>query len=104
MREELAEIEAELARAGRPAPETEADPRVFAELGDLLFTVVNLARVVNVDPELALRATSRRFVDRVELAEQLAAEAGRDLGRARPRRAGGWYVRAKAQLARRDRG
>ena len=88
VREELAEIEAELERAGRPAPETEPDPRVFAELGDLLFTVVNVARVVNVDPELALRATSRRFVERVELAERLAAECGRDLGRARSRRAG----------------
>ena len=73
-----AEIELELARAGRPAPETEADPRVFAEVGDLLFTVVNVARVANVDPELALRATSRRFVARVELAERLAAD-----GRAR---------------------
>ena len=44
MREELDEIDAELARAGRPAPETEADPRVFDEVGDLLFTVVNVAR------------------------------------------------------------
>ena len=76
VREELGEIEVELERAGRPAPETEPDPRVFAELGDLLFTVVNVARVVNVDPELALRATSRRFVERVELAERLAADAG----------------------------
>src|SRR5262249_53545863 len=76
MREELAEIDAELARAGRPAPETEPDPRVFDEIGDLLFTVVNVARIANVDPELALRATSGRFVARVELAERLAADAG----------------------------
>ncbi len=74
--EELDELMAELERAGRPAPETEPDPRVAAELGDLLFTVVNLARFVNVDPELALRATTARFVERVELAERLAAEAG----------------------------
>jgi MazG family protein len=44
MREELAEIEFELARAGRPAPESEADPRVFDEVGDLLFTVERRAR------------------------------------------------------------
>ena len=45
------------------APETEPDQRVFDELGDVLFTVVNVARRLNVDPELALRATTRRFVD-----------------------------------------
>ena len=53
---------AELARTGRPRPETEPDRRVEAELGDLLFTIVNLARFVNVDPELALRTTTQRFV------------------------------------------
>jgi len=98
MREEIGEIEVELARAGRPAPETEADPEVFAELGDLLFTVVNVARVVNVDPELALRATSRRFVARVELAEQLAAEAGETWVDLDLDAQEGWYARAKAQL------
>ena len=98
VREEFAELLAELGRAGRPAPETEADRAVEAELGDLLFTVVNLARFVNVDPELALRATTRRFRERLELAEQLAAAAGEawtelDLdGQER------WYEQAKAAL------
>ena len=76
VREELAELEAEVARAGEPSPETEADPAVVHEVGDLLFTVVNLARRVNVDPELALRSTNARFVDRVERAEQLAEAQG----------------------------
>ncbi len=98
VREELAEIELELARTGRPAPETEADPHVFAELGDLLFTVVNLARVVNVDPELALRATSRRFVERVELAERLAAEVGESWAVLDLDAQEAWYLRAKEQL------
>ncbi len=99
LREEIAEIEVELARAGRPAPETEADPEVFAELGDLLFTVVNVARVVNVDPELALRATSTRFVARIELAERLAAEAGKTWVGLDLDAQESWYARAKAQLA-----
>ncbi len=99
VREEIAEIEVELARTGRPAPETEADPRVFAELGDLLFTVVNLARVVNVDPELALRATSKRFVARVELAERLAAAAGQTWAELAADAQETWYVRAKERLA-----
>jgi MazG family protein len=71
---ELAELKAEL--AGEPARETEADPAVFAEFGDLLFAAVNVARRLNVDPELALRAASDRFRARVERAERLAADAG----------------------------
>ena len=61
VREEAEELFAELERAGRPAPETEPDRAVEAEVGDLLFTVVNLARFVNVDPELALRGATGRF-------------------------------------------
>jgi MazG family protein len=100
VREEIAELEAELVRSGRPAPETEADRHVAAEIGDLLFTVVNLARVVNVDPELALRATSRRFVERVECAERLAAEAGVTWVDLALEDQEEWYVRAKELLAR----
>ena len=76
MREELGELEAEVARAGEPSPETEPDTAVAHEVGDLLFTVVNLARRLNVDPELALRGTNARFVERVERAEELAAAQG----------------------------
>jgi len=76
--EELGELKRELERAGAPAPETEPDPRVADEVGDVLFTLVNLARRLNVDPELALRRTSGRFVARVEDARRLAAERGED--------------------------
>jgi uncharacterized protein YabN with tetrapyrrole methylase and pyrophosphatase domain len=75
--EELHELRDEVARAGEPAPETEPDERVVDELGDVLFTVVNLARRLNVDPELALRRTSRKFVERVGRAEELAGAEGR---------------------------
>jgi MazG family protein len=78
LREEVDELEAELRRAGEPAPETEPDARVASEVGDLLFTAVNLARRLNVDPELALRATSETFVARVERAVELAADHGED--------------------------
>ena len=78
VREELDELESAIAESGPPAPETEPGAEVFHELGDVLFTVVNVARRLNVDPELALRATTRRFVERVELAAELAAAAGED--------------------------
>jgi MazG family protein len=78
VREETDELEAELGSSPAPAAETAPAPRVFGEIGDLLFTVVNLARALNVDPELALRATTARFVERVERAAELAGRDGRD--------------------------
>jgi XTP/dITP diphosphohydrolase/tetrapyrrole methylase family protein/MazG family protein/ATP diphosphatase len=78
LREELEELEREVERSGAPPAESEPDPAVFAEVGDLLFTVVNVARRLNVDPELALRATTRRFAERVELAAELAEADGQD--------------------------
>ena len=78
VREELGELEEAIAESGPHAPETEPDRGTVDELGDVLFTVVNVARRLNVDPELALRSTTRRFVERVELAADLAAAAGED--------------------------
>jgi MazG family protein len=72
---ELTELRAEL--GDEPAPETEPEPRHFEELGDVLFAAVNVARRLNVDPELALRSATDRFRDRVERAEELAAAEGR---------------------------
>src|SRR5437870_3105857 len=74
--DELRELKEALAEAGERAPETEPPAHVFEEMGDVLFAAVNVARRLNVDPELALRAMSRRFVERVERAERYAAEAG----------------------------
>jgi nucleoside triphosphate diphosphatase len=49
-----------------------------AELGDVLFAAVNVARHLGVDPELELRQASGRFVERVERASVLAAAEGKD--------------------------
>ncbi|MDQ6746676.1 MAG: nucleoside triphosphate pyrophosphohydrolase [Candidatus Dormibacteraeota bacterium] len=49
------------------------------ELGDLLFSLVNLARRLRVNPEDALRASSGRFYRRFEAMEQAARDAGRDV-------------------------
>jgi MazG family protein len=77
LEEELAELKQALDRGGEPAPETEPDVQVAGEIGDVLFAAVNVARRLNVDPEIALRTVSDRFVARVEEAERLAAGEGR---------------------------
>ncbi len=62
--EETAELEAEAA-SGDPARK----PAVEAELGDLLFTVVNLGRHLGVDAEMALRGCNGRFRQRFRVME-----------------------------------
>ncbi len=99
VREELGELESAIERADEPAPETEPDAHVFHELGDLLFTAVNVARRLNVDPELALRATTQRFTTRVELAADLAGRDGEEWTSLDLAGQDAYYERAKEKLA-----
>jgi MazG family protein len=78
LEEELEELRAEIHRAGAPPAETEPDPQVEGELGDVLFLTVNVAMRLNVDPELALRRSTRKFVARIERAVAIAGERGED--------------------------
>ena len=96
--EELEELARAIERAGEPRAETEPDPEVFAEVGDLLFTIVNVARRLNVDPELALRSTSRRFRARVQRASELAAREGDDWRGLDLEAQEAYYERAKENL------
>src|ERR1700674_4496296 len=71
IREEADEIEAALDRG---------DARELAEeTGDLLFALVNLARHVGADPDLALRGTNAKFERRFGYIEQTLAAQGRSL-------------------------
>ncbi len=67
----------------------------FHELGDLLFAVVNVARKLHVDPELALRAASDRFRGRVQAGVDLATSSGRNWDDLGPDDQLGFYVRAR---------
>src|SRR5262245_42931967 len=69
IREEADEIEAEI-RAGECAA-------AAAEVGDLLFAVVNLARHLNADPEGILRATNHKFERRFAAIERALAARGK---------------------------
>ena len=92
--EETAELEAEAA-----AEDPARKPAIEAELGDLLFTVVNLGRHLGVDAEMALRGCNLRFRERfreMELAserplEELSAPELEEL-----------WVRAKRKLAEKE--
>jgi len=94
--DELRELHAELPDTD-PAPETEPDARMAAELGDVLFAAVNVARRLNVDPELELRAAAKRFRARVETAEALAGRDGKDWTTLPLDEQDAYYDRAKEQ-------
>jgi ATP diphosphatase len=89
MREELAEVEQELERhPAESAPGASADPnaprpapaeQLIDELGDLLFTVVNLTRKAGVEPGIALDRANRKFRERFERVEAMAEARGIDL-------------------------
>ena len=49
------------------------------ELGDLLFSLVNMARFIKVDPEKALAGTIKRFISRFHFIERKAKEEGTNL-------------------------
>ena len=72
VREELGELEAEYASTGNPE-------RVQEELGDLLFSCVNLARHLGVDAETALRGANGKFEERFRCMESLLEAEGKKL-------------------------
>jgi XTP/dITP diphosphohydrolase/tetrapyrrole methylase family protein/MazG family protein/ATP diphosphatase len=71
----------------------------FHELGDVLFAVVNVARKLAVDPELALRAAAERFKSRVSAGERLAASEGHSWNDLAPDEQLAYYARARLSLS-----
>ena len=58
------------------AIEDEDPAQCFEELGDVLFSAVNMARFLKADAEQALNASTEKFISRYQKVEQLAAEQG----------------------------
>ena len=69
--EELAELEAEMAREDKEASE--------AELGDFLFSVINAARLYHLNPENALERTNQKFISRFNYIEAHSIKVGKPL-------------------------
>jgi tetrapyrrole methylase family protein / MazG family protein len=71
LREEIKELELEIANQNAAT--------IDSEVGDLLFSVVNVVRFLKLDPEIALKKANRKFVDRFRYMETEAAAAGKNL-------------------------
>jgi MazG family protein len=93
--EETAELEAEAA-----SEDPARKPAVEAELGDLLFTAVNLGRHLGVDAEMALRGCNRRFRERFR---EMELAVDRPLEELSPPELEELWERAKRKLAGEDR-
>src|SRR6267142_4547823 len=75
VKEEIGEVEREYGSSG-------TREAIEAELGDLLFAAVNLARKLAVEPGQALERANAKFTQRFEKVEKLAEERGLEMGRA----------------------
>ena len=69
--EEIAELKAEVA--------AQDQQKMEQEFGDVLFSMINYARYLNIDPESALEKTNKKFKRRFELMESYAKQNGLDL-------------------------
>ena len=89
IKEEVAEVEAEIAAGSAQA--------LSSEVGDLLFAAVNLARHLRIDPEAALRGANAKFERRFAHIEDRLAEAGQTPGGASLDEMERLWVEAKAK-------
>lgn len=89
VREEMVELESAIS-SNRPV-------EMERELGDLLFSMVNLARLLGIDPETALLETSGKFAGRFAFIEKKAGLAGRDLRSCTLSEMDEWWENAKKQ-------
>ncbi len=65
------------------------------EAGDVLFAVVNIIRMLKLDPELALNRTTAKFIRRFEYVEQCAVKANKDLNKCTLDEMENWYQEYK---------
>lgn len=69
-----AKIEEELAEFQAAVDNEETDERLADEMGDILFTVANYARLMNIDPEAALRRCNAKVTRRFQAVERMAGD------------------------------
>jgi tetrapyrrole methylase family protein/MazG family protein len=107
IREELAETEAALRHiaedgAAGAAAARETLEELEGELGDLLFSVVNLCRRLNVEPSVALQKTNAKFTARFKHVEKRMKETGREMNAANLAAMDGFWEEAKVRQSNAD--
>jgi MazG family protein len=75
--EEMQEFKNEFNVASKDKIDTE---KAMAEFGDLLFSLVNYSRFINIDPEEALERTNKKFIKRFQYLETESAKEGKKIG------------------------
>ena len=77
--------------------QSQTDRQIEAELGDVLFSVVNVARFLKVNPEEALRKATNRFIHRFNFLEKQAAQQKRAISECSEEELDQWWEEAKLQ-------
>ncbi len=95
----LTKIEEETRELAAEMVSPVSEHSIEEELGDLLFTAVNLARHLKIDPEMALRRTNAKFRSRFQAMEQAAAKP---LEQNTPQELEALWAHSKQQEARQD--
>src|SRR5690606_11059821 len=70
---------------------------VMNEFGDLLFSLVNYARFIDIDPEEALERTNKKFIKRFRYIESASARDGKNLGEMTLAEMDAYWERAKEE-------
>jgi XTP/dITP diphosphohydrolase len=76
--EEMQEFKKEFNAEGGPGGINRE--KAMAEFGDLLFSLVNYARFIDIDPEEALERTNKKFIKRFQYLERESARDGKKIG------------------------
>jgi len=87
VREELAELEAEVKGGSQQAIES--------EFGDFLFSMINVSRFLKVDPESALERTNKKFIRRFQFMEEQARKEGKQVADYELAQMEQWWQQAK---------
>ncbi len=80
------------------SPETINREKAMAEFGDLLFSLVNYARFIDIDPEEALERTNKKFIKRFQFLESESAKDGKKMGEMTLAEMDVYWERAKALI------